>query len=61
VKNRFVPEILDKSRMVVISSSLCKFNKLIIGCHLAVLAISGISYTGNAKTLHVLVKNNKSL
>ena len=44
-----------------ISSFLSSDKRLIIGCHFAVLVASGISYAGSVNTLHLEVKNNKSL
>jgi len=59
-KNKYLFSSLVISKIAAISSPFCKLSKLITGCPLAVLAVSGISYAGIVNTLHFVVKNNKS-
>jgi hypothetical protein len=42
-KNKYLFFSLLISNIAAISSPFCKFNKFIIGCHFAVLEVSGIS------------------
>ncbi|MDR2640094.1 MAG: hypothetical protein LBC61_01885 [Candidatus Peribacteria bacterium] len=42
-KNKYLLNSLEISIIIAISSSFCNHTKFIIGCHLAVLFVSGIS------------------
>jgi hypothetical protein len=55
-KNKYLFFSLEMSIIDAISSSFCNHIKLIIGCHLDILFVSGISYAGRVNTLPLVVK-----
>jgi len=59
-KNKYLLFSIELSITAAILSSFCNPKKFIIGCHLAILVVSGISYAGSVNTLPFVVKYNKS-
>ncbi|MDP2395346.1 MAG: hypothetical protein Q8S84_00040 [bacterium] len=59
-KNKYLLFSFEISIIAAISSPFCNHTKLITGCHLAILFVSGISYAGSVNTLPFEVKYSKS-